>query len=271
MNFTKMHGCGNDFVVIDAIHQTLPPDLPSLSRELAERHFGIGCDQVLVVQASECADFKMLIFNNDGSEVEMCGNGIRCLARFVFDQGLTDKTALEVETLAGIIKPSIIGELVRVDMGKPRFNTPDWTWDDDRVVARPFEVGGRTIDITLVSMGNPHCVSFHDELDDELVLVIGPQIEKCTERFPNRINVEFIRRISETELDMRVWERGSGETLACGTGASASCVAAILNGLTKRKVTIHLTGGDLELEWAENEHLYMTGPAQTVFRGVYPA
>ncbi|MCK5802373.1 MAG: diaminopimelate epimerase, partial [Lentisphaeria bacterium] len=144
MNFTKMHGCGNDFVVIDAIHQTLPPDLPSLSRELAERHFGIGCDQVLVVQASECADFKMLIFNNDGSEVEMCGNGIRCLARFVFDQGLTDKTALEVETLAGIIKPSIIGELVRVDMGKPRFNTPDWTWDDDRVVARPFEVGGRT-------------------------------------------------------------------------------------------------------------------------------
>jgi diaminopimelate epimerase len=271
MQFTKMHGCGNDFVVIDAINQALPEDMAAFCQFLGDRHFGVGCDQILIVAASECADFQMLIFNCDGSKVEMCGNGIRCMARYVVDKGLTDKTKLDIETLAGIIKPEIVGDLVRVDMGEPGLNTPDWVWDDEQVVAKPYEAGGKQLDITLVSMGNPHCVSFHDELTDDLVLGIGPKIENDRGHFPNRINVEFIHRISATELDMRVWERGAGETLACGTGASASCVAAILNGLTERKVTIHLTGGDLELEWNQaDNHVYMTGPAATVFEGTLP-
>jgi diaminopimelate epimerase len=268
MRFTKMHGCGNDFVVVDAIHQSLPADMEAFCRHLGDRHFGVGCDQILIVAPSTVADFQMLIFNSDGSKVEMCGNGIRCLARYVVDKGLTTKTKLEVETLAGIIRPEIVGDLVRVDMGEPILRTKDWTWSGERVVAQPYEVGGRTIPVTLVSMGNPHCVSFHEELDDALVLGIGPQIENDRSRFPNRVNVEFIRRRSATELDMRVWERGAGETLACGTGASASCVAAVLNGLTERKVTIHLTGGDLDLEWREADNrVYMTGPATTVFEG----
>ena len=272
MRFTKMHGCGNDFVVIDAINQALPEDMEAFCRHLGDRHFGVGCDQILIVAASDCADFQMLIFNCDGSKVEMCGNGIRCMARYVVDKGLTDKTKLDVETLAGIIRPEIVGDLVCVDMGEPGFRTPDWTWDDEQVVAKPYEVGGRKLDVTLVSMGNPHCVSFHDKLDDELVLGIGPQVENDTARFPSRINVEFIHRVSATELDMRVWERGAGETLACGTGASASCVAAVLNGLTEREVTIHLTGGDLDLEWREaDNHVYMTGPAATVFEGTLGA
>jgi len=272
MQFTKMHGCGNDFVVIDAINQTLPADMEAFCRHLGDRHFGVGCDQILIVASSKIADFQMLIFNGDGSKVEMCGNGIRCMARYVVDKGLTTKTKLDVETLAGIIRPEIVGDLVRVDMGEPGLRTANWTWPDERVVAKPYTVGGHTIPITLVSMGNPHCVSFHEELTDELVLGIGPQIENDRAHFPKRINVEFIHRVSATELDMRVWERGAGETLACGTGACASCVAAVLNGLTERKVTIHLTGGDLVLEWREaDNHVYMTGPAATVFEGTLPA
>jgi diaminopimelate epimerase len=264
MKFTKMHGAGNDFVVIDAVNQTLTGDLEALSRKLADRHFGIGCDQVLVVCPSDIADFKMLIFNNDGGEVEMCGNGIRCLARFVYETGMTDKTSIEVETLAGIIKPEIVGDQVRVDMGEPRFDTADWPWG--KTVARDFEVDGRNLPVTLVSMGNPHCVVFQDELNDELVLGVGPKLERHAS-FPNRINVEFIQVLGPRELSMRVWERGTGETLACGTGACASAVAAIENGLTEKTMTIHLLGGDLQLEWADDKHVYMTGPAETVFTG----
>ncbi len=266
MKFTKMHGAGNDFVVINGITQTLPDNMSAFCGKLADRHFGIGCDQVLVVGTSDSADFRMQIFNNDGSEVEMCGNGIRCLARFVHDEMLTDKILITVDTLAGIIKPELVGDLVKVDMGEPRFNTNDWCWDAPDIVAKPFEVGQRNLAITLVSMGNPHCVIFTDELSDDLVLGIGPQIEKHPS-FPNRINVEFIKVISKNDIRMRVWERGTGETLACGTGASASAVAAIKNGLTDRKMTVHLTGGDLLLEWADNNHVYMTGPAETVFKG----
>lgn len=266
IEITKMHGCGNDFVVVNATKEALPDDRKALARALADRHFGVGCDQVLLVEESDRADFRMLIFNNDGSEVEMCGNGIRCLARYVVDKGLTDKKRLDVETLAGIIRPEVVGDLVRVDMGQPRFNTPDWVWDDEKNVARPFEIGGRTLEVTTVSMGNPHCVIFVEELTDDFVLGLGPQIE-TDPRFPNRINVEFIKALSRRELNMRVWERGSGETLACGTGASASAVASVLNGLTERTVTVHLTGGDLLLEWAEDGRVYMSGPAETVFEG----
>lgn len=266
MNFTKMHGCGNDFVVIDAVNNALPPDLPNLSRRLADRNFGIGCDQVLVVAPSDIADVRMLIFNNDGSEVEMCGNGIRCLAKYVWDNGISDKPALTVETLAGIIKPARAGDQVRVDMGEPRFDTVDWDMGSTPVIARDLAVGDAVLPVTLVSMGNPHCVSIHKVLTDELVLGVGPQVESH-DAFPNRINVEFIQVINRTELVMRVWERGSGETLACGTGASASCVAAVLNELTERSVLVRLKGGNLHLEWGSDNHVYMTGPAVTVFRG----
>ncbi|MDT8388970.1 MAG: diaminopimelate epimerase [Lentisphaeria bacterium] len=266
MKFTKMHGCGNDFVVLDAVNDTLPADLPGLSRRLADRHFGVGCDQVLVVAPSDIADVRMLIFNNDGSEVEMCGNGIRCLAKYVWDTGLSRKPALTVETLAGIIKPCRDGEQVRVDMGVPRFDTADWDMGSAPVIARELAVGDTALPVTLVSMGNPHCVSFHDALTDDLVLGLGPQLESHPV-FPNRINVEFIQVVNRSELIMRVWERGSGETLACGTGASASCVAAVLNDLTERNVLIRLKGGNLHLEWGSDNHVHMTGPAVTVFRG----
>jgi len=266
MKFTKMHGLGNDFVVIDAVNQTLPDDLEGMSRRLADRHFGVGCDQVLLVCPSKIADFKMLIFNNDGGEVEMCGNGIRCLARFVYDHKMTLKTHLEVETMAGIIKPEIVGNQVRVDMGKPHFDTDDWLWG--KTVARDFTLEDHTFPITLVSMGNPHCIIFTKHLTDELVQNDGPKMESHPS-FPHRINVEFIQVLNRHELKMRVWERGTGETLACGTGASASSVAAVLNGFTDRKMTIHLTGGDLQLEWSENEHVYMTGPTETVFTGEF--
>lgn len=266
MNFTKMHGCGNDFVVIDAVNHALPADLASLSRRLADRNFGVGCDQVLVVAPSDSADVRMLIFNNDGSEVEMCGNGIRCLAKYVWDSGISDSSELTVETLAGMIKPSRVGDQVRVDMGEPGFDTGDWDMGSTPVISRDLAVGGTVIPVTLVSMGNPHCVSFHNELTDELVLGIGSQLESHPV-FPNRINAEFIQVINRKELVMRVYERGSGETLACGTGASASCVAAVLNHLTERCVLIRLKGGNLQLEWGSDNHVYMTGPAVTVFKG----
>ncbi len=268
MRFVKMHGCGNDFVVLDGIRESLPADLPGLSRRLADRHYGIGCDQVLVVQRSSVADVKMLIFNQDGGEVEMCGNGIRCLARHVWDSGLSSQPELTVETLAGIIRPRQAGDQVRVDMGEPRLATADWQLGATPVVGRPLQVGDTVLPVTLVSMGNPHCVSFHDRLTDELVLGLGPQVERHP-AFPRRINVEFVQVLGPGELRMRVWERGAGETLACGTGASATCVAAVLNGLTERTVTVHLAGGDLRIEWGADNRVHMTGPATTVFDGVW--
>ena len=266
MNFTKMHGCGNDFVVIDAVNNAMPADLPNVSRRLADRHFGVGCDQVLVVAPSDIADVRMLIFNNDGGEVEMCGNGIRCLAKYVWETGISNTPELAVETLAGIIKPSRSGDQVRVDMGEPKFDTADWAMGATPVIARDLVVGDTVLPVTLVSMGNPHCVSFHETLTDDLVLGIGPMLESHAV-FPNRINAEFIQVINRGELVMRVYERGSGETLACGTGASASCVAAVLNDLTERQVLIRLKGGNLQLEWGNDNHVYMTGPAVTVFKG----
>ena len=266
--FRKMHGNGNDFVVIEA--EDLPTNipLPEFCAKIAHRQFGIGCDQVLIVDEAETADFKMRIFNNDGSEVEMCGNGIRCLARYVYETGMTDQTKMTVETLAGTIVPEIVGDMVKVDMGIPRLKSDAWVYPEEKTLLRPFTVGGETLAVSLVSMGNPHCVIVVPEITDRLVLEIGPQIERHPD-FPKRINVEFIKVLNRGEIEMRVWERGSGETLACGTGATAAAVACHLNGLTDKSVTVKLKGGMLKLELADDGHMYMTGPATTVFEGEY--
>jgi len=268
--FTKMHGIGNDFIVIDcrdkAIRSRLS-DLSGLSRRLCDRRFGIGADQILLLETSESADFAMKIYNADGSEVEMCGNGIRCLAKYIWDRGLSEKDILEIETLAGIIRPERAGEMVRVDMGEPVLDgrmIPVAL--DGRITDMPLRADGREVRITCVSMGNPHAVIVVDNVDAFDVHRYGPIIEHSP-LFPNRINVEFIQILGPESIRMRVWERGSGETLACGTGASAVGVAANILGLTGKKTTVHLRGGDLLIEWAGNNHVYMTGPAVDVFEG----
>jgi diaminopimelate epimerase len=271
--FVKMHGLGNDFVLIDCRTDGLPGmNMPELARRLGDRRLGIGFDQLLLLYPSACADFKMLIYNADGGEVEMCGNGIRCFAKYIWDRNLSAKDVLEVETLAGIIKPERAGDMVKVDMGEPVLepsripaNIPPSY--QGRVVDYPLTVKDREFRITLVSMGNPHAVIFLEEdLAHFPLEVYGPAIERHA-LFPKRTNVEFIRVKNRTGIDMRVWERGAGITLACGTGASAAGVAAMLKGLTDRKVTVHLAKGDLLIQWAENNHVYMTGPAEEVFEG----
>ena len=266
MRFTKMHGNGNDFVVVEAKDLPAGGATPELCARLAHRQFGIGCDQVLVVEPSAKADFRMRIFNNDGSEVEMCGNGIRCFARYVFERGLTKKTKLDVETLAGIIVPEVVGDQVKVDMGTPRLKTADWVYPEEKTLKRPLRIGGETFEITLVSMGNPHCVIFVPEITDHHVLEVGPQIERHPD-FPRKINVEFIQVLDRRTLKMRVWERGSGETLACGTGATAASHAAWLNGLAESSVAVQLKGGTLQLDLGADGHRHMTGPATFVFTG----
>ena len=268
--FTKMHGTGNDFIVIDCREHRLA-DPARFAFTYCDRRFGIGADQVLLLCPSQVADFSMEIFNADGSEVEMCGNGIRCLARYIWTRGLSTKKVLDIETQAGIIRPEQAGDLVRVDMGEPIFDPariPVSIGEGGaRVVDYPLAIKGREFLITCVSMGNPHAVIFLDEAVQEFgVTRYGPEIERHP-IFPKRTNVEFINVESRDELVMRVWERGSGETLACGTGASAAGVAAMLKGLTDRKVTIHLLGGDLVIEWAADNRVSMTGPAVEVFEG----
>jgi diaminopimelate epimerase len=267
MNFTKMHGNGNDFVLIDNRDGSLS-GLSEISKRLCHRRFGIGADQVLVLEDSEKADFRMLIYNADGSEVEMCGNGIRAFAKYIWDRSLSEKEVLDVETLAGIIKPERRGKLVRVDMGPPELDGRRIPVNrDGRVIDHLLEIEDLTFEITCVSMGNPHAVIFVDSVDEFPVEQYGRVIENH-ELFPNRINVEFTEVVDRKTLRMRVWERGSGETLACGTGASASAVAAIIKGLTENEVTIKLLGGDLLIEWAgEGANVFMTGPAEEVFTG----
>lgn len=271
IKFTKMHGLGNDFVLLDCREYDLPQDfmLEELSKRLCHRRLGIGADQLILLCPSVIADFKMRIFNADGGEVEMCGNGIRCLAKYIWERGISNKDILNIETLAGIIRPERIGEFVRVDMGEPRFE-PEYipiNLSQKDVIDYPLHIKDREFRITCVSMGNPHAVIFlNEDISDFPVSEYGPEIENHT-LFPKRTNVEFVNVINRKELSMRVWERGSGETMACGTGASATGVAAILKGLTDRGVTIHLLGGDLFIEWAENNHVYMTGPAVEVFEG----
>jgi diaminopimelate epimerase len=266
LEFTKMHGCGNDFVFLNCLEKDIP-NLGAVAGKLCDRRFGIGADQLLTIHRSKVADFKMEIYNADGSQVEMCGNGIRCFAKYVYDHGITRKRELEVETLAGIIRPKIIGESVEVDMGEPILEGRSIPVDaDGQIINRPLAVDGATYEITCVSIGNPHCVVYLDEIDGLDLEKLGPRFERHV-FFPKRVNTEFVRVISPDEVKMRVWERGAGETWACGTGASAVGVAGVLTGRTEREVTVRLKGGDLLIEWRENNRVYMTGGAEEVFHG----
>ena len=285
INFTKMHGLGNDFILIDCIRQKLKTqdsELKGLSKKLCRRRFGIGADQLLLLYPSGTADFRMRIFNADGSEVEMCGNGIRCLAKYIWSRRLSGKAILNIETLAGIIRPQKKGKLVRVDMGEPVFepekipvkisskfkiqNSKIKTPNSKLIIDHPLRIEDREFKITCVSMGNPHAVIVVDNVMAFPVIYYGPLLE-MHEIFPKRTNVEFIEILNPSEIKMRVWERGAGETMACGTGASAVAVASSLKGLTEKNVTVHLTGGDLIIEWAKDNHVYMTGPAEEAFTG----
>ncbi len=266
IDFTKMHGLGNDFILLDCTKKEIP-NVRRVVKKLADRRLGVGFDQALVLKTSKKADFRMDIYNNDGGRVEMCGNGIRCLASYIWDKGLSRKKRLDIETLAGIIRPERQGRLVRVDMGEPVLDGPLIpARARGRVVDRPLKALDRVFKITCVSMGNPHCVIFVDDVEGFPVQKYGPVIERNA-FFPKRTNVEFVEVKSSRRLRMRVWERGSGETLACGTGATASAVAAAVKGLVGRKVSVVLDGGTLAIEWATDNHAYMTGPAETVYTG----
>ncbi|HAY78184.1 MAG TPA: diaminopimelate epimerase [Planctomycetaceae bacterium] len=277
MRFTKMHGAGNDYVYVDCFHETMPKDPQHLARVMADRRFGIGGDGLIFIRPSEVADARMQMFNADGSEAEMCGNGIRCVAKYVFDHGICQQDTLAIETGAGVLAVALEThenrvERVRVDMGEPILGAADIPtgFEATPVVQQPLEVAGQRFEVTCVSMGNPHCIIYVPEATDELVLEIGPQIETHA-MFPARVNVEFIEIDSPQEVRQRTWERGSGETWACGTGASAVCVAGVLTGKTERKILNHLRGGDLELEWREEDnHVFMTGPAAEVYSGDWP-
>jgi diaminopimelate epimerase len=270
LSFTKMHGTGNDFIVIDCMNQrpeTVDGGLAGLSRKLCHRRFGIGADQILLLEKSVKADFGMRIFNADGSEVEMCGNGIRCLAKYIWDRKHSEKRTLSIETPAGIIRPEMAGDMVKVDMGEPVLEGRQIPVNvDGRIKEMPLKVLDREFRITCVSMGNPHAVIVVDNVDGFDVHKYGAAIENH-ELFPKRVNVEFIEIVSAEKIRMRVWERGSGETMACGTGASAAGVASNILGLTGRRVVVRLLGGELEIEWGTDNHVYMTGPAVDVFEG----
>ena len=273
MEFVKMEGCGNDYVYVNGFNTKI--DNPNkLSEIVSDRHFGIGSDGLIVINPSEVADFKMSMYNADGSEGKMCGNGIRCVAKYVYDYKMTDKEVITVETLAGIktLKLNVENgkvKTVRVNMGSPIVNAKDVpvTSDKEKVINEPIVIDGKEYGITCVSMGNPHAITFVDDTDSLKIEKIGPRFEK-NEIFPDRVNTEFIQIIDRKTIKMRVWERGSGETLACGTGACASVVACVLNNLTDNKVTVKLLGGDLEIEYNTDENtVYMTGPARIAFTG----
>ena len=275
LSFTKMHGAGNDFVVLDGLRDTLPR-LEDLSLQLCDRHFGIGADQVLVVRESRNADFRMEIFNPDGSQVEMCANGIRAFYKYVRDRGLTDADEISVETLSGVVRPRWAGEgRVTVDMGLPilepaKIPTRLGVGTDGPVLDAPLDVAGETFRISSVSMGNPHAVLYVDDPDTAPVETLGPQIENHS-AFPNRVNVEFVTPVSRSRIRQRTWERGTGETLACGSGACAVAVVSMLRGVVDRSVSIELRGGELEISWAANNaHIFMTGPAAEVYSGTIP-
>ena len=275
MKFTKWQGIGNDFVIVNGFQERIE-DYPQKAIEICDRHFGIGADGLVIALPSEIADFRMRIFNSDGSEAEMCGNVTRCFARYVYENGLTTKTELSIETLAGIIRPKLIFEegqirAVCVDMGEPRLKRGEIPMignAEEQAVNLPLVVGNATYDITCVSMGNPHCIIFTDEVEELDLQALGRPIE-IHPLFPRKTNVEFVKVIDRNTLRMRVWERGAGITLACGTGTCATVVAAVLNNKTEREVKVHLDGGDLFIEWRSDNHVYKTGPAVEVFRGEY--
>lgn len=273
LQFTKMQGLGNDYVYVDCTKKKLE-NASEIAVKVSDRHFGIGSDGLILINASNVADFEMEMYNADGSRGEMCGNGIRCVAKYVYDYGLTDQTHISVETLGGIKYLDLTVEdgrvrQVRVDMGKPMLLPSEVPViaDGDTVIDMPIEVDGTEYRMTAVGMGNPHTVVFMEDVDGLEIEQIGPKFEyhSC---FPNRVNTEFVKVLDRNTVKMRVWERGSGETLACGTGACAVAVACILNGLTEETVTVRLLGGDLLIEWdREADKVYMTGPAEVVFDG----
>lgn len=275
MKFTKMHGCGNDYVYISGIENKID-DPNQLSIKVSNRNFGIGSDGLIVINPSDVADFKMSMYNADGSEGKMCGNGIRCVAKYVYDNKLTDKTRITVETLSGIktLDLNIENEKVksvRVDMGSPIIVAREVPVisDKEKVIDEPLVVNNQEYRITCVSMGNPHAITFVDDTDTLNIEHIGPMFEN-NEIFPDRVNTEFIQIIDRNTIKMRVWERGSGETLACGTGACASVVACVLNGKTDNKVTVKLLGGDLFIEYdKDKDTVFMTGPATVSFTGEF--
>lgn len=268
--FVKYHGLGNDFILIDNRHAPEPCLTPEQAVSWCDRHFGIGADGVIfVLPAQTGADYQMRIFNSDGSEPEMCGNGIRCLARFIAELEGKSEATYQIQTLAGMITPKLNADgQVTVDMGLPRLLAAEIPTTlaaaDEKVVNLSLEVAGQAWSVTCVSMGNPHCITFVEDVEAVELAEIGPQFEHHP-AFPQRINAEFIQVVRPDYLKMRVWERGAGITLACGTGACASLVAAVLNGKAERRATVELPGGCLEIEWAADQRLYMTGPATRVF------
>ena len=275
MKFTKMQGCGNDYVYVNGFVEKLDSDAkPDIVRRLSDRHFGIGGDGVIFINPSEIADFEMEMFNADGSRSQMCGNGIRCVAKYVYDYGLTDKTSLTIESFGAIKYIDLTVEngkvsMVKVNMGAPILTAKDVPVlsENEQVIDEEIEVEGKTYHMTCVSMGNPHAIVYVDYVKNLDIDKIGPFFENH-KRFPERVNTEFVRVIDRNTVEMRVWERGTGETLACGTGCCAIAVACCLNGLTDNKVTVKVLGGELLCEWDREANLvYMTGPAVTVFDG----
>jgi diaminopimelate epimerase len=278
MRFTKMHGIGNDYIYVNCFELPFPKDPADLARKISDRHFGVGADGLILICPSDNgADVRMRMYNADGSEAEMCGNGIRCLAKYAYDHGIKQAEKLRIQTGRGTLALDLevhqgkVGR-VRVNMGEPILagaKIPTRLAGNPPLDA-PLSIDGRTLQVTCVSMGNPHCVTYVERATDELVLGLGPKVENSP-LFPARTNVEFIEIVSPREVRQRTWERGSGETLACGTGASAVCVAGVLTGRTERRLINHLRGGDLELEWNEVDNcVYMTGPATEIFSGDWP-
>lgn len=274
MNFTKMHGIGNDYIYFDCTKEEIE-NPNELSIKLSDRHFGVGGDGIVLIMKSDVADFRMRMFNADGSEGKMCGNASRCIGKFVFDKGLTDKHEITLETLSGIktLKLNVVDNKVKevtVNMGEPIINSKDVpvNFEKETVINEPVNIADGKYNITCVSMGNPHCIVYMKDIDNLNLTEIGPKFENDS-LFPERINTEFVEIINENTIKMRVWERGSGETLACGTGACASVVASILNEYCKKDedITVKLIGGDLKIRYSNNGFVYMTGPAEFVFEG----
>ena len=276
IEFVKMHGLGNDYVYIDAINQNIN-NRSELAKKVSDRHFGIGSDGMILICKSDIADFRMQMFNSDGTEAEMCGNGIRCVGKFVYDNGYTNKENIEIETLAGVKKLKLFVqngkvEKIKVDMGEPILepNKIPVISSEEPVKDLNLNILDRNFKFTCVSMGNPHAITFINEDVNGFDIEKYGKLVEINAAFPQRTNVEFINIINKNTIKMRVWERGAGETLACGTGACASAVASFINRYTERKVTVELLGGNLEIEWNEEDnHIYMTGPATTVFKGFY--
>src|SRR5262245_7504531 len=279
MRFTKMQGAGNDYIYVDCFDEPLPADIPALARKISDRRFGVGGDGLILICPCDRADAEMRMYNADGSYTEMCGNVIGCVAKYVYENDISQNNPLRIESGGKVLTLELNtknGKVVsvRVDMGEPIL-TPEQIpttlrspgGPEKPVVDLPIEIAGRALSVTAVSMGNPHCVTFLDEVTDDWVLGIGPKLE-VDPRFPKRVNCEFVKVLGRGELQQRTWERGSGETLACGTGACAVCVAGVLTGRSDRNVVIHLPGGDLTIEWREaDNHVYMAGPAVEVFTG----